>query len=276
MGSYALGHSAQELDRLSHQAKMFEPFTRQLFEEAGIRPGMRVLDVGCGSGDVAMLAAEVVGEHGQVVGVDRAALAVARARERAAKFQVKNVQFVQGDPAKMDFEEPFDAVVGRLVLMYYPDPIVAVARLARHVQTGGILVFQELDEENCKSWPKAPLFEQAVHWLNSALRLSGAHLQMGLQLHRTFLAAGLPAPQQRLDALVGGGPDCPVYEHLAEGLRSLLPAMEELGIATRDEVQPETLAERLRGQVLERNGVVVSLGLVGAWTHKPATFGKVS
>ena len=56
--TYALGHSEQELDRLSRQAEIFEPFTRQLLQQAGISRGMRVLDVGCGSGDVTFLASE--------------------------------------------------------------------------------------------------------------------------------------------------------------------------------------------------------------------------
>src|SRR5262249_40116165 len=205
LGSYALGHSERELDRLSHQALMFEPFTRQVFEQAGIRPGMRVLDVGCGSGDVAMLVAKLVGSVGEVVGVDRAALAVSRARSRAKLRHVSNVRFLEGDPSKMDFERKFDAVVGRLVLMYYPDPIVALRRLARHVRPGGLLVFHELDEENCRSLPSAPLFDRTVEWVKSALRLSGAHMQMGLKLRATFVAAGLPEPRQRLDAVVGGG-----------------------------------------------------------------------
>jgi ubiquinone/menaquinone biosynthesis C-methylase UbiE len=67
---YAPGHSARELDRLSVQARMYEPFTRQLFREAGLLPGMRVLDVGCGSGDVTLLAGELVGPTGAVVGID--------------------------------------------------------------------------------------------------------------------------------------------------------------------------------------------------------------
>ena len=58
---YALGHSEQELQRLSRQGQALGAFTRQLFEEAGISRGMRVLDVGCGSGDVAFLAADLVG-----------------------------------------------------------------------------------------------------------------------------------------------------------------------------------------------------------------------
>src|SRR5262249_54917865 len=63
---YALGHSEQELERLSRQAEIFEPFTRQLLQQAGISRGMRVLDVGCGSGDVSFLASELVGPSGKV------------------------------------------------------------------------------------------------------------------------------------------------------------------------------------------------------------------
>jgi len=73
---YALGHSEQELQRLSHQGQVFGAFTHQLFEEAGISQGMRVLDVGSGSGDVAFLAADLVGPSGEVVGVDRERTAV--------------------------------------------------------------------------------------------------------------------------------------------------------------------------------------------------------
>ena len=84
---YAPGHSSRELDRLSFQGSVFAPFTRQLFTQAGIQPGMRVLDVGSGSGDVSFLAADLVGEGGHVLGVDRSAEAVQRARVRATRWQ---------------------------------------------------------------------------------------------------------------------------------------------------------------------------------------------
>jgi ubiquinone/menaquinone biosynthesis C-methylase UbiE len=112
------GDSEEELDRLSRQAQAFEAFTRQLFQEAGIIMGMRVLDVGCGSGDVAFLAAQFVGPGGEVVGVDQAAAAVNRATARAQVRGIGNVRFLEGDPTELQFDRPFDAVVGRLVLMY--------------------------------------------------------------------------------------------------------------------------------------------------------------
>jgi ubiquinone/menaquinone biosynthesis C-methylase UbiE len=124
---YALGHSERELDRLSMQAHMFEPFTRQLFRDAGLASGMRVLDIGCGSGDVAFLAAQLVGPTGSVVGVDRTPAAISRATTRAESKRISNVHFVEGDPTLMKFDHPFDVVVGRLILMYYADPVECVA-----------------------------------------------------------------------------------------------------------------------------------------------------
>ena len=128
--SYALGHSEQELERLAHQAQVFAPFTRQLFEQAGIGPGMRILDVGSGAGDVSFLAAELGGPGGEVVGVDREVAAVEWAVARAQDQRMSDVKVFEGDPAVMDFDQQFDAVVGRLVLMYYPDPVDTIRKLA--------------------------------------------------------------------------------------------------------------------------------------------------
>ena len=104
---YVLGHSEAELRRLAFQAALIEPITRQLLVDAGVANGMRIVDVGTGRGDVAFLAAELVGETGSVVGVDRAPAAIAVARERAARSSLANVSFVEGDrvePGELDTE----------------------------------------------------------------------------------------------------------------------------------------------------------------------------
>ena len=266
---YALGHSEHELQRLSSQGDVFGPFTRQLFEEAGISRGMRVLDVGCGSGDVAFLAAYLVGPSGQVVGVDRERTAVDWANARGHSRGPTNVKFVEGDPAEMEFDQQFDAIVGRLVLMYYPDPVDTVRKLMRHVRPEGLIVFQEIDLANARSVPAAPLFERSMTWIRQTLSATGAQIQLGLQLYRVFLAAGLPGPLMRVDALIGGGPQCPLFEVVAELIKSLLPVMEKLKIASAAEVGISTLAQRMRDEVVALNGVVVSAGFIGAWSRKP-------
>jgi SAM-dependent methyltransferase len=264
---YALGHSDEELERLSRQAKAFEPFTRQLLQEAGISSGMRVLDVGCGSGDVAFLVAGLVGPGGEVVGTDRAGAAVLRAKARAKVRQVGNVKFAEGDPTEMQFDRPFDAVVGRLVLMYYPDPVEAVRKLAMHLCPGGLLVFQEFDMANCRSLPPSPIFDRHINLLQQTLKATGARTQLGLEMYSVFLAAGLPGPSMRMDALIGGA-DSPTCELAADVVRSLLPVMEKLKIATAAEVDTSTLEQRIRDEVAALNGVVLSPGLIGSWSRK--------
>src|SRR5262249_23279047 len=154
---YVLGHSEREFQRLIDQARMLAPITRRFFEDAGIEPGMRVLDVGSGAGDTAFLVAGVVGDSGGVVGVDRSSSAVATANARAHDRSLRNVTFLEGDPSEKSFERPFDAVVGRYVLAFQPDPAAMLRSLARHVRTGGVIVFHELDFSAESSYPPAPI-----------------------------------------------------------------------------------------------------------------------
>jgi 2-polyprenyl-3-methyl-5-hydroxy-6-metoxy-1,4-benzoquinol methylase len=265
---YALGHSEHELRRLSRQGDAFGPFTRQLFEEAGITQGMRVLDVGCGSGDVAFLAANLVGHSGEVVGADRERKAVEWAKWRAHSHGLTNVKFVEGDPAEMEFDQQFDAIVGRLVLMYYPDPVDAIRKLIRHVRPEGLIVFQEIDLAIARSLPVASLYERSITWIKQTLIASGARIHLGSELYPVFLAAGLPGPSMRMDALVGGGLRCPVYEIVSELVQSLLPAMEKLKIVSPAEVGISSLEQRMRDEVVALKGVVLSAGFIGAWSGK--------
>ena len=129
--AYVLGHSERELDRLSTQARLLNPITLQFFREAGIVPGMRVLDVGSGVGDVAFVAADLVGDSGEVIGTDRGATAVVAATERAKARGLGNLSFREGDPAEMAFGKPFDAVIGRYVLWCQHDQGGTLRKLAR-------------------------------------------------------------------------------------------------------------------------------------------------
>ena len=77
--AYILGHSDPEIARLKMQARLLEPVTKRFLQQAGIAAGMHVLDIGSGAGDVAFLAAGLVGPSGSVLGSDTAAAAVSAA-----------------------------------------------------------------------------------------------------------------------------------------------------------------------------------------------------
>jgi len=261
---YALGHDEHELDRLRTQARLIDPVTRRFFDEAGIEQGMRVLDVGCGAGDTSRLFAEMVGETGSVVGVDRAAAAIAAARARAEGLA--NLSFLEGDPSEMRFDRQFDAVVGRYVLMFQRDPAAMLRALASHVRPGGLIAFHELTYEGVSSSPPLAIFDQVWRWNAETTRLYGAKTNMGDRLYAAFVTAGLPAPTLRAESLWGkaaGAAD--VLLRTRNLIRSLMPEIVRLGVATREEVGLETLLERMEREAAAVAGVVVGPLEVGAW-----------
>src|SRR5579863_1559608 len=125
---YALGQSGDEYARLVRQAELLEPMTRRLLEDAGVASGMRVLDLGSGTGDLCMLVAGVVGARGSVVGVDIDGNVIKFARERVYSAGFNNIEFAHCDSSQYLPLTPFDAIVGRSVLMYQPDPSKTLAR----------------------------------------------------------------------------------------------------------------------------------------------------
>jgi SAM-dependent methyltransferase len=153
---YVLGHTEYELERLARQARLVDPITRRFFMAAGIAEGMRVLDVGSGAGHTAMLLADIVGPSGEIVGVDLSKLAIEAAKRRVAAAGVTNITFQQGDPATMALGQ-FDAVAGRYVLMFIPDPVVVLAKLRTLVRPGGPIVFHEPDWDGVRCNPPSPV-----------------------------------------------------------------------------------------------------------------------
>jgi 2-polyprenyl-3-methyl-5-hydroxy-6-metoxy-1,4-benzoquinol methylase len=264
---YVLGHSAEELNRLIDQARLFGELTEDVFVRAGIGPGMRVLDVGCGAGDVSFLLARMVGPSGGVVGVDRSEDAVAMANARAQAMGLAQVSFCQGELEDISLDQPVDAAVGRFVLMYSSEPSIALRRVAANVRAGGIVAFQEMNVAEAKSFPQVDLFEQSMRWIIETLDREKVKNLMGLGLYRTFVEAGLPPPQMVMGARVEGSSDSLGYQIVAQVVKSLLPVMEKLGVANEKEVQIETLAQRLRDEVISRGAVIVLPPLVGAWTR---------
>src|SRR5512138_2727903 len=188
--SYILGHQDNELDRLIKQAQFYGDLTAHVFELAGLKPGMRVLDIGCGAGDVSFLAAQFVGPQGMVIGVDKSIQATTLAARRAASARLTNMQFLTCDLLELNLAAPVDALIGRLVLMYFADPAALLRRLLDFVKPGGIVAFHEMDMDAAKSEPTCELFETALWRIKQTFSRAGIDIHTSLKLSRIFQEAG--------------------------------------------------------------------------------------
>jgi SAM-dependent methyltransferase len=268
---YVLGRSESETERLIRQSDFLRPITERIFRRAGLGPGMRVLDLGCGAGDVSFLAAELVGPTGSVVGIDRDPGVLASARRRAVQMGRTTVSFEERSIEGFVASTPFDAVVGRFVLVYQRDPVEALRHVAGLLRSGGILAVVEPDMGvGVRSWPPVPLWDEVGGWIRETFRRGGVHHDVGARLYPLFRQAGFPGPMLRQDVLVGGGEALrPLYEQCSDIVRSLLPRMEQFGIASADIVRVDSLAERLERETNAAESQVTYVPVVGAWTTRP-------
>ncbi len=249
--TYTLGRTSHETTRLIEQSRIYGPSTERLCKRAGISEGMRVLEIGSGAGDVALMLAKRIGPTGQVVGVDVNADILDTARQRAADAGLQNTEFIAGDARNLDFSDKFDAVVGRFVLMYMANPPEAFANLMTHLKPGSIAAFQEPEYTlyPAVQHPDTPLMNQLIGWILDVFAHSGAHLDMGIGLYRAFVEAGLPPPTMHLESPIGAAKTWVGYRYMATIFESLLPLLEKYDLATAEEVGVDTLATRIRQEV---------------------------
>jgi SAM-dependent methyltransferase len=262
---YQLGSDAAELERLNLQGRVLAPATRTILQAAGVRRDMRVLDLGSGAGDAAFAAADLAGPAGEVVGIDQSPDAVAKATARAAGLGLPNVRFVAGDIHDRAPDGPFDAIIGRLVLMYVPDPAAVLRTQAGVLRPGGVVAPIEFDLHSARSLPPTPLVSQALSWLRETFTRAGVDPALGPGLWAVLQAAGL----QPL-GMIGGQPhfgpedsDGPAI--LAGIVRTVLPLIERTGVATAAEVGAHTLQQRLSDELAASAAVFAHPMLISAW-----------
>ena len=245
-----------------------DEMTERMLEDAGIGPGMRVLDIGCGPGAVSLMLSRRVGDDGHVFAVDRSAQMLGLAREKASQAGVSNLTFIEGG-FDVAFPErgTLDAVVGRRVLMDQADAAQAVAQLADALRTGGVIAFHEHDMVAISAGRTSlPLHDRVRSWLREMLRAEGANLHMGFELHSALSAAGLVVERVRAEANVL----TPTASYpVAAIIRAVLPRLVQLGITTEAEADVETLDDRLAEERGEAAATCLWEMVFCAWARKP-------
>jgi hypothetical protein len=162
----------------------------------------------------------------------------------------------------------FDAMIGRLILMYQPDPAATVRRLMRLVRPGGLVAFQEISIPTLRSVPDGPVHRSFRRMVTAAFESAGADIDMGAGLHRVFVDSGLPEPAMTVAGIAESGAAGHLHQYYAGILRSLAPLAVRSGVFTYAEADLDTLADRLKTESIELRSCLFSPLFVGAWSRK--------
>ncbi len=235
-------------------SKLRDDFTYRLLVDSGIAKGMRVLDIGCGSGDVSLLAAELVGSSGEVLGFDISEAALELARANASHKQIENVEFIKANINNLPPHlGKFDAIIGRRVLMYLPSPKNSIKNLIPFLAKNGIFVFQESDSMGCLvNADSLPLHTQVQSWIWDTVSKEGGDIHMGLNLYAACKQAGLEIVDIRAEASLHTpetGSDLAMVTEL------MLERITGQQVAALDEIDIDSLSQRLEQERQDNNAV---------------------
>ena len=241
-GEYVLATGDAAANRLRILHNVYGPGARELLIRAGIRPGMRVVDLGCGTGMVTQLLAQLVGPTGEVVGVDYSAAQVKQARA-LLPTELANVRFIQASATDTGLtRETFDLVYCRFLLIHLTEPESALREMRELLKPGGIFVCEDGDLTSAGSEPPSKL--QEFSNLFGALGPKwGVDYTLGRRLFQMVLGASFSQAEITLNQ--------PIF---AQGENKRLlelsvaeagPSFVKAGLLTNEELK-ETLVEMRR------------------------------
>jgi len=265
---YFLGYSRAEQERLQRQAEELASESRWLFDQIGLAPGARVVEIGCGPQGCLELLAERVGPAGTVVGVERSEEAVSLARKFATDHGLTNVKVAHGDARQTGLERgAFDLVTSRLVLVNVPEPEQIVAEMVALARPGGIVALHEADWITCLCDPPLEAWDRLLALMEDYSRANGVDLFIGRKAPRLLRQAGLEDVQSR--------PLLHLYPP-GHGRRTLFP---EFVLNLRDRIlsrgaitaaEFDDLIGALKRHVDDPDTLVFSHVYVQAWGRKPS------
>jgi SAM-dependent methyltransferase len=214
-----------------------------------------------------LLAAGLVGPTGSVVSIDLDQASIETARRRASAIGLDNATFCQADIATFADQQPFDAIVGRLVPEFVPDTEAIIRRLCGLLKPGGTIALQE---PTWKMWltytSHLPLRMAVTTLIRDTFLAGGVNIEMELPLYRAFAAANLTPPQMRIDLPIGNGPE--FRSLLYDMLLSVWGRAEALRLPLSKLGDPTTLASRLNDELDAHRSFAAFVGLVGAFARK--------
>lgn len=233
----------------------------------GVSLGARIIEVGCGNGELTRQLSNLVGPKGEIVAIDNNGKALEAAISQIDAYKYKNVQFIENDinsfPIDLSLAEKnsFDLLVGRRILMYLAHPSVAIRELSKYLKKGGVAMFQESDLTVAPARiNEMPAHDLATEWIRAMLVAENVHMTMGFNLPKTLIDSGLEFKNVYAEAVIQGQGE---QYLLSDMIKLLALRLIDTGIATQLEIN--NLVESLIDESHDKSKIYISDMSFCAW-----------
>jgi protein-L-isoaspartate O-methyltransferase len=266
---YALGGTLTEQQRLVAQARGLESHTHWMLDRIAVKPGDRVVDVGCGPIGIMNLLSERVGPGGVVFGIEREQRFVDMAQAEMSSRNLQNVQVVKADALRTGLQKNcYDLVHERLILINVPDAsrVALLEEMLSLLKPGGIIALQEFDSASYVCYPQHPSFDILLSIWNEAFHATGGDEFVGRSLGGRLRSAGAVNVQMKVHVEVAQ-----IGEYRRTHLLSLIESMHDLVLASgrldKTELRGHMVA--LLKHLADPGTTLIDKLIVQAWGHKP-------
>ncbi|EZH74171.1 hypothetical protein ATO12_14980 [Aquimarina atlantica] len=233
--------------------------TERLIETGKLKPGMRVLDLGCGNGNVSFIVSKFVGQHGIVVGLDNNKNAINAAKQKANELELSNMKFIELDITK-NFEieySKFDVIIVRRVLMYLSNPIKTIRNAITHLKPNGLFLVQENDMSLVPIGLEGmPIHQKIIGLIKKTLAKENANLNFGFELNTILTNSGLKVEKIWAEATVSTPSQLTPWSFLANVMKERMLKHEV--IKNLSELNLDSLEERLTEERLSNTKTFIS------------------
>lgn len=262
---YVLGMAPVEIERLARQHEIWRSETERTWDDAGIKEGDTILDLGCGPGFTSVDLLARVGTTGRVVAADRSPEATVLLRDRVARENLTQIEVITSDALTLDYAaiDP-DVVVVRWLFSFIPDPDALIATIATALKPGArIAIIDYWHYHAIHIEPLGPHFKEIFRKVHASYADSGGSLDVGGQVPQLFAKHGITVSSIRS---IGGATTTgtPYWEWITEFQKLYLPSLVEKGY-----LDQQTVSEHLAWweEIGRGEGVILNLppmvGVVG-------------
>jgi len=261
---YILATGEAAAGRLEMLEEIFGPHSRQLLGKAGLCKGLRVADIGCGTGLVSLWIATQVGAEGRVVGVDMSCEQLKVAQANAAAAGLTNVSFQEGSAYETNLPSgQFDMIYSRFLMCHISEPAKALREMRALLKPDGILVCEDHDDGGIFSEPPTRAYRRLVEISDAVNRARGLDSYIGLKLPRLIREAGFGRPEVVVKQIAElRGPRKLFWEIT---LREAAPAILASGVATKEEL--DTVCSEIRAVAEDETTLVMLARVTQVWAH---------